>query len=318
MKKTAYSFLGFSFLTALAVLALRRPDVSVIKIKEKLATKHSKFMKIQGMEVHYTDEGSGFPLLLIRGISSSLTTWNGWEENLKEDFRIIRLDLPGFGLTGPNPEQDYSIDFYTSFIKIFLAELDIDSCHIAGSSLGGYITWHMAATYPEMVKKMILLDAAGYPFTPETTPLVFKIAQSRTAKLFKNMTPRFLLTQVMQQVYGDVSKLTEEAIDRYYYNALREGNRDVVLEIAQNIKFTQYHKLKNIKTPALIMWGELDTWVKPALARRFNTDLVNSKLIMYSGVGHIPMEEIPEQTAQDAKQYLLEDLIITKKSVAPL
>lgn len=315
MKKVVYSVLAIFSLTAVALVAMIRTDVPVEELKKQYTNEHSKFMKIDGMDVHYSDKGQGFPLVLIHGISSSLNTWDGWEDQLQGDFRIIRLDLPGFGLTGPNPEQDYSIDFYVSFMKSFLNKLEIESCYMAGSSLGGYITWNVAATHPDLIEKMILVDAAGYPFTPDTTPFVFKLAQSPIAPYFKNVTPRFLLAQVINGVYGDESKVNDEVIDRYYYHALREGNRDAFLDLVQNLEFTQYEKLKTISTPALIMWGELDTWVDPKLAARFNEDLPNSELIMYPGVGHIPMEEIPEQTAQDAKQYLLKDLVMAAKSV---
>lgn len=307
MKKVIYHFLTIVIIICVALIAMIRPDVPVEELKVKYTNEHSKFMKIDGMDVHYRDEGKGLPLVLIHGISSSLNTWDGWEEQLRNNFRIIRLDLPGFGLTGPHPNHDYSIEFYVSFMKSFLDELEIDSCYMAGSSLGGYITWNVAATYPELVQRMILVDAAGYPFTPEATPLVFKLAQSPIAPFFKKMTPRFLIAQVINEVYGDDSKVTDAVVDRYYYNTLREGNRDAFLDLVENIQFTQFPKLKTINTPALILWGEMDTWLNPSLAKRFNHDLVNSQLIIYPGVGHIPMEEIPRQTAEDTKVFLLGD-----------
>ena len=154
---------------------------------------------------------------------------------------------------------------------------------------------------------MILLDAAGYPFVPETTPLIFKVAQSRIAPYFQKFTTRYLVGKVLNQVYGDRSKVTPEVVDRYYNYILREGNRSAFLSLASKLDFSQYDKLKTLKTPALIMWGEKDTWLRPESGKRFNYDLENSELIMYPGVGHIPMEEIPEQTAADAKKYLLSD-----------
>ncbi len=318
MKKVAYYILALLLIISVALAAMIRTDVPVEELKEQYTSENSKFINIDGMDVHYSDEGQGMPLVLIHGISSSLNTWDGWDLSLKDDFRIIRLDLPGFGLTGPNPANDYSIEFYVSFMKSFLKELEAETCYMAGSSLGGYITWNFAADNPNMVEKMILVDAAGYPFTPENTPFVFKLAQSPIAPYFKNLTPRFLLAQVITQVYGDDSKLTDEVIDRYYYHALREGNRDAFLDLVQNIKFIEFGKLKTINTPALIMWGEMDTWVDPILGIRFNEDLPNSELIMYPGVGHIPMEEIPEQTAEDAKKFLLRDLLTLENSVETL
>ena len=307
MKKSSYYYIATASIISIALIALIRRDVPVEKLKKKFASKNSKFITIDGMDVHYSDDGNGIPLVLLHGVGASLNTWDGWEQNLNGDFRIIRLDLPAFGLTGPNPQNDYSIDFYLKFMKSFLEKLNIESCFMAGSSLGGYITWNFAAAYPKMVKKIILLDAAGYPFVSETTPFIFKVAQSRIAPYFQKFTTRYLVAKVLNQVYGDRSKITPEVVDRYYNYILREGNRKAFFLLASKLDFSQYEKLKTLKTPALIMWGENDTWLRPESGRRFNQDLENSELIMYPGVGHIPMEEIPEQTAADAKKYLLSD-----------
>ena len=315
MKKSSYYLLATASIVSIALLAMIRRDVPVEKLKKKFTNKNSKFINIDGMDVHYTDEGDGDPLVLLHGVSASLNTWDGWEKKLNGDFRIIRLDLPAFGLTGPNPKGDYSIDFYVNFMKSFLERLQVESCYMAGSSLGGYITWNFAASYPQMIKKMILLDAAGYPFVADTTPFIFKIAQSRIAPIIKGFTTRYLVGKIINDVYGDRSKVTAEVIDRYYYYALREGNRTAFLSVVKRLDFSQYHKLKTLKTPALIMWGDKDKWVRPELGKRFNEDLQHSELIMYPGVGHIPMEEIPEQTAEDARNYLLKDFVIFSENL---
>ncbi|WP_299253044.1 alpha/beta hydrolase [uncultured Cytophaga sp.] len=304
MKKIAYTIIVLFLIVLLAILAMRRSDIPLEELKRTYTNEHSKFIKIDGMDVHYQDEGTGIPLVLIHGVGSSLNTWDGWAGQLKNDFRIIRLDLPGFALTGPHPNKDYSIDFYASFMKTFLDTLQIDSCYMAGNSLGGYITWNVAAAYPDFVKRMILLDAAGYPLE-DTIPYVFTVAQSSIVPLFNKMTPRFLVAQILNEVYGDDSKVTDEIVDRYYYHALREGNRDAFLSVVKTLDFKDYQKLKTIETPALLMWGEKDKWIDLKQAKRFNKDLPHSELIVYPGVGHIPMEELPIETARDAKRFLL-------------
>ncbi len=309
MKKFVYSLLAVLLLTAVGIASLIRSDIPVQELKKKYANEHSKFMEINGMNVHYRDEGQGFPLVLIHGTSSSLHTWDGWVSQLQGNFRIIRLDLPGFGLTGPDPKHNYSMESYVSFMKLFLERLKVDSCYMAGNSLGGQITWNIAATYPDLVKKMILIDAAGYPFDPNAIPFVFKLARSPIAPLLSHVTPRFFIAENIKQVYGIDSMITDELIDRYYHLNLREGNRGAFLDLANNIKFENYEKIKTIKTPALIMWGEKDIWMNPKLGKRFKEDLANSVLIVYPGIGHVPMEETPTQTAQDARVFLSGDSI---------
>lgn len=307
MKKSSYYFLASASIISVAIIAMIRRDIPVEKLKKKFTSKNSKFIHINGMDVHYTDQGQGIPLVLLHGVGASLNTWDGWQERLQNDFRIIRLDLPAFGLTGPNPSKEYSIDFYVNFMKEFLDKLKVDSCFMAGNSLGGYITWNFALAHPKMIKKMILLDAAGYPLVAKTTPFIFKMAQSRIAPYFKVLTTRYLVKKIISDVYGDASKVTPDVVDRYYSYALRAGNRDALLSVASKLDFSQYENLKMLKTPSLIMWGEKDTWLKPDSAARFYQDLEHSKLLMYPGVGHIPMEEIPEQTAADARKFLFVD-----------
>lgn len=307
MKKAIYVFLTLLILIGVVIVSLLRSDIPVEELKKQYANEHSKFIEINGMNVHYRDEGEGIPLVLIHGTSSSLHTWDGWVSQLQGNFRIIRLDLPGFGLTGPDPKHDYSMDSYVSFMKTFLEKLNIDSCYMAGSSLGGYITWNVASAYPDLVKKMILIDAAGYPFDPNAIPFVFRLARSPIAPILYHVTPRFFIAQNIKEVYGNDSMITDAIIDRYYNLNLREGNRGAFLDLANSFQFDRYEKLKTIKTPTLIMWGEKDIWVNPNLAKHFNQDLSNSSLIMYPGVGHIPMEEIPVRTAEDAKLFLFED-----------
>lgn len=308
MKKITYTILALLTISLFAIFAMIRSDIPVEELKKTYTNEQSKFIKIDSMDVHYCDEGKGVPLVLIHGVGSSLNTWDGWTDQLKTDFRIIRLDLPGFALTGPHPNKDYSIHFYVSFMKTFLNELNIDTCYVAGNSLGGYITWNLAEAHPDLVKRMILLDAAGYPFSQDTIPAVFTLVQSQVASLVKKVTPRFFVSQILKEVYGDDSKITDAVVDRYYYHALREGNRDAFLDVVNAFKFTQYEKLKTIHTPALIMWGAEDKWLEPHLGEQFKEDLPMSELIVYPSVGHIPMEELPIQTARDAKLFLEGDL----------
>ena len=96
-------------------------------------------MDIDGLMVHYRDEGKGPPVLLVHGTFSSLHTFDAWTRILRDSYRVIRLDLPGFGLTGPTPNGKYEISYYLDLFVQFLKNLHIEKCHIAGSSLGGWL-----------------------------------------------------------------------------------------------------------------------------------------------------------------------------------
>jgi len=292
-----------------------RSDIPVSKLQEKYATAPSKFVKIQGMQVHYREEGNGTPLLLLHGTSSSLFTWDAWTASLKDSFRVIRLDLPGFGLTGSNPMGDYGIRMYTSLLQVFLEKLNIDTCYIAGNSLGGYIAWNMAVKYPQKIRKVILLDAVAYhealpdlqtKVKEQPSSLAFRLAGNpATSWLVRWTTPKSLVKKSILEVYGDDSKVTDSLVDFYYNMILREGNRQAFVDnVVGRRQEGGEELLPGLQTPVLIQWGKEDKWVDVSMGEWFSEVLPNDTMIVYDGAGHIPMEEIPEITARDAAAFL--------------
>lgn len=290
----------------LATILLYRPDIKVEKLKESYFSHSSAWLDWEGMKVHYSVEGNGPPLILIHGTFSSLHTWDDWAAQLQNDFTIIRMDLQGFGLSGPHPNHDYSPEAYSRLVVALLDHLQIPSCYMAGNSLGGLITWNTAVNYPDRVEKMILLDASGIPKQSGGRPWIFDLASSKTfGKVLSKFTPRFLFKMNMEQVYFDKNKMTEELIDRYYYLLRREGNREAfIVKSGRNYHLPSAQNLADMSIPTLIMWGKYDQWIPYTDAFEFEKLLLNSKLIIYENAGHVPMEEIPAESALDAKNFL--------------
>ena len=286
------------------------PDV----VNSRYANDESKFIALgslqKGIEVHYRDEGLNAEenpdapvLFLLHGIMASLHTWDGWVENLQDDFRIIRVDIPGFGLTGPYADGIYNVERAVDMLNQLSSELKIESFSLAGNSMGGLISWNFAVQYPEKVERLILLDSAGYSFD---LPVMLKLLRTPILKdSMAFVTPKFIVTQTLSEVYGDDSKVTDETIERYHQLMLREGNRTAVVSVLESISDVENDKIKQLKVPTLIQWGEADNWIPLAHAENFATEIEGAKLITYPGVGHIPMEEIPQQSANDAKDFLL-------------
>ncbi len=279
-------------------------DKPIEELKLKYANAESRFMDLDGMEVHYRIEGEGQPIVLVHGTGASLHTWDEWTNLLKDSFQIIRMDIPAFGLTGPNPRGDYTPEYYVDFLHRFIEQLNIDSFCLVGNSLGGRIAWNYTYAYPGQVKKLILLDAAGVPHKGEM-PMVFKLARNPfTAFLLKNILPKGFIEKNINEVYFDDVKITPELVDRYHNLALRTGNRQAFIDRA-NMKFAdETYKLEKIDCPTLIMWGEHDQWVPLEDAHYFDKAIANSKLMVYENAGHVPMEEIAVETAKDVRFFL--------------
>lgn len=265
----------------------------------------SRFMVMDGGLVHYCDEGAGFPLLLLHGTFSSLHTFDAWSKILSKRFRVLRVDLPGFGLSSPRENIKEPLEEFMSFIARFLNALGIYQCHVAGNSLGGWIAWEFARLYPERIKKMILIDAAGY-LLHNDMPLPFKMAKAPLAsKIVRYAIKRNILEVFLKQVYGNPNKVTPELVDRYYELFMHGGNAEAFVSMVNGTYKDNSHFLPNIFQPTLILWGEEDKWISLQDAHRFRRDIPNSQVIIYKGVGHVPMEEIPQQSAQDALEFLL-------------
>ena len=311
LKGIGYLFLGTVVLLAGCIIMGYQSDIPLDTLKAEYAPSPSTFIEIEGLQVHYRDEGTAekdsIPLVLIHGTGASLHTWDKWVDTLKNDFRLIRLDLPAYGLTGPNASNEYPMDYYVSFLNLFLQKLGIQKCYIAGNSLGGALAWQYTLKYPRSVNKLILIDAAGYPMKSKSVPIAFRIARVPVLKsVLKFITPRFMAESSVKNVYVDDSKVTPELVDRYWELTLREGNRAAfVARLNQNTTMDDHWKnMHTIAIPVLIEWGKYDELIPVEIAQRFHRDLPNDTLIVYSNAGHVPMEEIPEQTAQDARVFL--------------
>lgn len=311
--KKLFKYLGYFLLTLLIgssviLIAVAQKDIPREQLKSKYAKNPSKFMPLLGMQVHYRDEGNKLdnePLVLIHGTSSSLNTWDSLISYLPANKRIIRLDMPAFGLTGPSPENKYTYRFYSDFLNAFLKELEVKQCIIAGNSLGGGIAWHFALDYPQKVAKLILIDASGYPKINEKGSLGFKIAAIPVLNnLLLYVTPKSLVKKSLETVFVDQSLITEERITRYHELLLAEGNRKAALSIFKNKFDQQTNRIKDIQQPTLIIFGEKDQLINSDNAYLFQKDIKNSKAVIIKNVGHVPMEEAPKATAELINEFI--------------
>jgi pimeloyl-ACP methyl ester carboxylesterase len=301
--------IGFVMLTAVVFLLFGYKDKSVNELKAKYAGAPSAFIAVDGMEVHYRDEGNkadSLPLVLIHGTGSSLHTFDAWTALLKKERRVIRMDIPAFGLTGPFPDRQYSIEHYVNFIHKFLLALGVEKCIIGGNSLGGQIAWIFTAQFPAMVKKLILIDAAGYPIQSQSVPIGFKLGCMPVLKnIMTFVTPRFMVRASVENVYADKSKVTDELVSRYFDLTLRKGNRQALVDRLYLVgDASPVHLIKNIQQPTLIIWGEKDLLIPLTFAYNFHDDLPNDTLIILKNVGHVPMEESPQESLSPLLDFL--------------
>jgi pimeloyl-ACP methyl ester carboxylesterase len=205
------------------------------------------------------------------------------------------MDLPAFAITGPNPEQDYSIQNYVAFLDQFLGKLNVKQCYLAGNSLGGLIAYQYAAIHPDKVKKIILIDPAGYPNHQAKGSLAFKLGKIPVLKnILTIITPISIVRKSLEDTYSDKSKVSDGLVELYRDMACREGNRKALLIRLQTDQHGDTSLVSKVIMPAMLIWGSDDQVIPLDNAFKFQRDLPNDTLIVLPNVGHLPMEETPE------------------------
>jgi len=276
-------------------------------VRQRWQLSDSQFMNIDGMEVHYRDSGGDKPsLLLLHGLFASLHTWQAWTDVLQQDFRVISLDLPNFGLTGPHPKGMVK-HLYSDFLEQFITQLKLDSCYMAGNSLGGWMSWEFAARYPHRVDKLVLIDSAGFFFVPPAFMLNLSLPGGGWLYSRSHIDPS-VPGELLKQVFYNPMLASDEQKQRYYDIMMREGNRVAAARVMRFIRDRMGFEtslLAMVSQPTLILWGENDPWMPLEHAHEFEQQIADSRLITYPRCGHLPMEECAEQSANDCRAFLL-------------
>jgi pimeloyl-ACP methyl ester carboxylesterase len=286
----------------------RAPDRSADSLKPRWAKAPSQFVTIDGLSVHLRDEGprdDPQPLVLLHGTSASLHTWEGWVARLKGQHCMISLDLPGFGLTGPFPDDDYRIEHYTRFMGGLLDQLGVKQAVLVGNSLGGYLAWEIVLARPDLADRLVLIDSRGYPVDPALMPIVWRLAKIPILRSLMHRIPlRSFVEKGVIRVYGDPGKVTSDLVDRYYELTMRAGNRRALTLMFQQQAFTDWDRIKKIAIPTLILWGRLDPQIPLSDAERFHQDIAGSQLVIFDRLGHVPQEEDPVTSVKALEAFL--------------
>lgn len=306
---------------AACVAAFKAPDRPLETLVARWAPPPSQFSELnlggQRQLAHWRDEGpreDPLPILLLHGTSDSLHTWDGWTAELARTRRVLRVDLPGFGLSGPAMDSDYRIAAYVRFVKAFLDAQGVSRVLIAGNSLGGETAWMTAATHPQLVAGLVLLDPAGLPFEPDVLPLGFAASRfAPSAWLSQFLLPRPLVKRSVEQVFGNPARVSSAQVDRFFEMALREGNREalgrrVAALMAERGAPFYVEAWRGVKTPTLLIWGEHDRLIPPRYARQYldlrPPDAAPAELKILPGLGHVPQLEDPQASLAAARPFL--------------
>jgi pimeloyl-ACP methyl ester carboxylesterase len=265
---------------------------------EAFVDRHSQFISVDEMRVHFKREGRGPTIVLLHGSGSSLHCFDQVVATLASSCDVVRLDLPGFGLTGPRPDRDYRIESYVSFLEHFVSALMIGRFSIAGNSLGGNIAWNFALDYPERVQRLILMNATGYP--EKSLPAAMRLMRNPVARaLLRRWMPRSATARNLRKVVGSrMAQIDDSMIDRVHALVSRPGNRGAFIDLANTSQRDRSAEICKVKAPTLVLRGE------SVDGQHFVRDIPGSREIVYEGVGHLLPDEAPIDVAKAIRSHL--------------
>lgn len=250
------AFLSVAVIVLIGVgLWLWTPDKSRAVLEAKYLDKSGDLVDVSGVRLHVRDRGpkEAPALIMIHGFGSSLHTWELWSRSLQDDYRVIRFDLPGSGLSAPDPAGDYSDARSMVVLSALMDRLNVAQATLIGNSIGGRIAWKFAALHPERVTKLVLISPDGFASPAVTNE---RSDTAATVKLMRYVLPKSLLRLNLEAAYGDPSALTKETLDRYYDLILAPGVRDAMIA---RMDQTQHEDprplLQRIRVPVLLIWA---------------------------------------------------------------
>jgi len=294
--------------------ALKRPDIPYETLAARYESAASRYVDLPGgVRMHYRDEGAqgGPTLLLIHGFSASLHTWEPWVQRLGGEYRIISLDLPGHGLTRAPAGYQASIEAYRDLVHEFTRAQGLNSFALAGSSMGGNVSWEYALAHPEQVEALILVDASGWEETRaefSEEPEVFKLLRNPVlGPLMRDLDNSRLIREGLQAGFADPSLVDDMMVERYTLLSRAPGHRDILLQMTLGFRDRNYatpERLRALTTPTLVLTGDTDRLVPPEHARQFHDAIGGAELIVFEATGHIPQEERPDQSATAVRDFL--------------
>ena len=292
MRKLLIAALGIAG-TAFAFRRLFRSDET---IEWKDAPLTGKLTTVHGVAVHHLDEGHGPAVVLIHGFGGHTFSFRKNVPALAEHYRVIAVDLMGFGYTERPPKSDYSLTAQARLVVGLMDELGIESAAVVGHSMGGEVAMRIAAGYPERVEKLILVASVSgdrFPSLPPT-PIIRPFMS-----VFGRLTGRFLL----RRGFYDRSKLTEEVWAGYRSPRRIHGFMDGIYQLFRDWRHDRPIAFENISQPVMILWARaerLPNWMLNRLRKR----LPQAEVRYVEEAGHLVLEEQPDAANQLMLRFL--------------
>jgi len=297
-----------AFLLALSVWLAWTPDKTEQVLMQSYSRPGTVRLMVQQQPVFVQDSGprDAPVVLLLHGFGASLQAWDDWAPALEKNLRVLRIDIPGFGLSGPAVNKDYSDAADVARVIALLDQLGVQQVIMAGHSMGGRIAWNLTAAHPERVSKLVLLSPDGFPDPNAKSDKTYEVPT--LLGLMQYSLPQWALRMGgVTPAFADDSQLTPQMMQRYHDMMLAPGVRTALLErMRQTRNSDPVARLQSITVPTLLIWGEKDAFIPVGNAQDYLKAMPQAKLVTLPGVGHVLHEEAPQASVQVVLDFLSE------------
>lgn len=262
------------------VLGLWLPVLAAAQIAPPLPPE--KTVEVLGQHIRYVEAGQGPALIFVHGLGSSAASWSFDIGPASQKFHVYALDQIGFGHSD-KPLIEYRIETFVEFLQGFMQALNIPKAALVGNSLGGWIAVEFTAQHPEMVNKLVLVDAAG--LRPDG---------SRSPSVDLNPSSLVGMRSVLEAVFYNQQIISDGLVRQVFEEHLKNGDGYTTERVLANIfRGDQYEdeKLTSIHTPTLAVWGRDDRLTPLSVGERYQKGIVGAKIVVFDQCGHVPQME---------------------------
>jgi pimeloyl-ACP methyl ester carboxylesterase len=263
-----------------------------------------RYEDLAGLRVRYVRGGHGPALVLLHGLGASIYTWADVIPALAEDHDVVAVDLPGFG--GSDIPADLSVSVYPTTVLALMDRLGISRATLVGNSLGGAVAVVLAARHPERVRRLVLIDSAGFNLEPSRRPMLLRLLGFAPVTAAIDALPirRRLVTAALRQVFYDRSRVTPEKIEEYLAPLARPGTAEAMRALlTEPARFGLPALIREVRVPTLIIWGRNDRWIPVADADRFASAIPAARKVVLEESGHVPQEERPAEVVHLLEEF---------------
>ena len=300
----ALVLLGLGGLAACAVT----PDLPRERLEARYLADAGDMVALAGTTLHIRESGprEAQAVVMLHGLASSLHTWQGWAEAMTPEFRVIRLDLPGSGLSPPDASGSYADERSVGLLLALLDQRGVARADIIGNSIGGRIAWRFAAAHPDRVRRLVLVSPDGFAsagFQYDEAPDVPLVMQA-----MRYVLPRWALRPNIEAAYAEPEALSEAVLDRYHDLLRAPGARAAMIErMSQTVLRDPVPMLRGIDAPVLLLWGAQDRLIPVANGQDYLAALPDARLVTLPGLGHVPQEEDAAASVVPVLEFLREE-----------